>query len=462
MAEAAPHHRVRIKQPSEEEEEDDAEQDAETGQPQTGTGHDVEEDAPDEETPLIMRKKSTFSKYQRRRPALLEAADDSEEEMTFMQTYKTVIGEMIGDNTRFDWIVEADAFQDYPGALFWARMTQIFISMVVFISFGVMMLYYFMGVIQTDREWYWYSEIEVPTLVVCPDMNSMTGNLRSGSNQVTFNNFTVTAAVMDTYPDSTFPEPINHTVVECVQGPSCRCIEFPDKPIFSRRWNGTDIVRIVFRTTTNGKSYLFGFHRNKDANKDEVPHTFSYGSFGMRVLGYVTLRLVDRKSAKVEGFYDRRWHELRDKHIYDWAIGGLAVPSEDRFDSEIAFGMSSFQVARDQTFKGLFSPFAIMTVVAVCMSIINNLNVFGLMFPVQDHPVFTQREPSLFIRQVFSCFRCVQRRKRNLQRRTRLEKLVVEHQEHLRHAMMSNSPQRKRRRWSSHKHAHERGRGRTF
>merc|ERR550532_1204307 len=113
-------------------------------------------------------------------------------------------------------------------------------------------------------------------------------------------------------------------------------------------------------------------------------------------------------------------------------IGGLAVPSAHPFDTEVVFGMKSFQVARDQTFTGRFSPFAILTLLAVCMSILNNLNVFGLMFPVQDHPVFTQREPSTFFRNVFSCFHCVQRRKRNLQKQTRLEKLLTEHQEQLR------------------------------
>lgn len=111
--------------------------------------------------------------------------------------------------------------------------------------------------------------------------------------------------------------------------------------------------------------------------------------------------------------------------------------------------MRSFQVARDQTFTGVFSPFAILTVLAVCMSILNNLNVFGLMFPVQDHPVFTQREPALFFRSLCSCFRCVQRRTRNLQKQTRLEKLLTEHQEQLKHQVHMTPKQKKRARgWS--------------
>jgi len=398
-----------------------------------------------ETTPLVS-KKSTFK--QRRRPALLEA-DDSEEEMTWVKSSKTVIGAMLGDNTRFDWIVEADAFQDYPGALFWARLMQIFISMVVIISLLVMFVYYCLGVIQTDREYYWYSEIEVPTLVVCPDMNSMahqpTGNLRT-NRPAAFTNFSVMVAAMDAYPDSMGPRSLDHTVEECVERAGCQCIEFPEDTSFERQNNRTDIVRVVFRTTTNDNSYLFGFHRNsKKASKDEVPTSFAYGSFGMKMLGYVTLRLVDRKSDKFTGFFESmNYHKLKDMHIYDWMIGGLAVPSAHPFDTEVVFGMKSFQVARDQTFTGRFSPFAILTLLAVCMSILNNLNVFGLMFPVQDHPVFTQREPSTFFRNVFSCFHCVQRRKRNLQKQTRLEKLLTEHQEQLRFSSAA-SPKKKKK-----------------
>jgi len=290
-------------------------------------------------------------------------------------------------------------------------------------------------------------------------VHQTTGSL-SINRHVAFTNFSVMVAMMDSYPDSMNPKTLEYKAGECVERAGCRCIEFPERTTFERRDNRTDIVRVVFRTTTDAKSYLFGFHRNREAHKDEVPHTFAYGSFGMKMLGYITLRLVDRKAEKINGFFQSmKVHKLRDTHIYDWAIGGLAVPSEDRFDTEIVFGMKSFQVARDQTFTNMFSPFAVMTVLAVLMSILNNLNVFGLMFPVQDHPVFTQREPALIIRSMCSCCRCVKRRTRNLQKQTRLEKLLTEHTEQLRRNIDAKRSPKHTRRWSRN---HDRARGRTW
>uniref|UniRef100_A0A7S4RCV7 Uncharacterized protein n=1 Tax=Alexandrium monilatum TaxID=311494 RepID=A0A7S4RCV7_9DINO len=77
------------------------------------------------------------------------------------------------------------------------------------------------------------------------------------------------------------------------------------------------------------------------------------------------------------------------------------------------------------------SPFAIATVIAMGMSLINNLNIFGLVWPQQQHPIFTQREPSILLRCLCGRCGCMQRRLHRTRPRTRLEMLLAEHQEQM-------------------------------
>mmetsp|Transcript_89924 Transcript_89924/g.262814 ORF Transcript_89924/g.262814 Transcript_89924/m.262814 type:complete len:404 (-) Transcript_89924:73-1284(-) len=334
--------------------------------------------------------------------------------------------ELVAKGSRYDWIVEAHAFQEYPKALCCARLTQLFLGLVVLASLACLIVYYALGVVQIEREYYWYDYLQVPTLVICPDW----GRPSQGDH---FRNFVMGEVFRGTYPSAEgLTTKINHTVQDCLEtgGARCKCIGFGNEYL-EKHEHGTDLVSVRFDAVSQSPAFLFGFYEPGQEHAREVP-TFGYGLLKTRSLGYLTLHLLDVKDKKVSmSLRGGNISHFRDTRLYDWEIAGNAVPSVIGDTTELLFGFKTFQVARDQTFNHLWSPFAIATVVAMGMSLLNNLNIFGLVWPVQQHPAFTQREPSILLRGFCGFCGCMQRRSTKSRPRTRLEMLLAEHQEQM-------------------------------
>lgn len=331
--------------------------------------------------------------------------------------------ELAEKGDRFDWIVERHAFQEYPRALLWARLTQLALGLVVLVLLIVLVVYYAFGVVQIEREYYWYDYIQAPTLVICPDWGSgVPGHFR---------NFVMGDVARGIYPSAEgLAKKLNHTTYDCLEdgGVSCKCVDFGSQYL-QKLDHGTDLISVRFDVVTDSPAFFFGFH--EAGNVGKVPHTFGYGLLKTRSLGYLTLHLLDIRDKKF-GLALRgggNMSRFRDTRIFDWEIAGNAVPSFAT--TELLFGFKTFQVARDQTFDAIWSPFAIATVIAMGMSLLNNLNIFGLAFPVQQHPVFTQREPSVVLRGLCGCCPCARRRTNKRRPRTRLEMLLAEHEEQM-------------------------------
>mmetsp|Transcript_11303 Transcript_11303/g.30807 ORF Transcript_11303/g.30807 Transcript_11303/m.30807 type:complete len:388 (-) Transcript_11303:126-1289(-) len=349
------------------------------------------------------------------------------------QRVTSIAEELAQQRSKYDWIVEAHAFQEYPHTLLCARLTQLTLGVVVLVLLVVLFVYYALGVVQIEREYYWYDYIQVPTLVICPDWG--------GREPSRFRNFAMGDITRGTYPSADgLSMKINHTLFDCLEtgGVPCKCIDFGEQYL-EKHEQGTDLMSVRFDVVSESPAFFFGFQEAGDLLK--VPHTFGYGLLRTRSLGYLTLHLLDVRDKKFSmSLRGGNISHLRDTRLYDWEIAGNAVPSPKT--TELLFGFKTFQVARDQTFTSGWSPFAIATVLAMAMSLLNNLNIFGLVFPVQQHPVFTQREPSVVLRCLCGCCGCL-RRKTNKQRpRTRLELLLAEHQDEMQSARRSSKPVR--------------------
>lgn len=349
-------------------------------------------------------------------------ADSSPEQKRFVHSITTdLLGADTGD--RFDWIVESASFKEYPNALFCARFTYCFLVLVVLISLGVLFFYYCMGVVQIEREYYWYDQLKVPTLVICPDL----GRLYEG-----FGSFALGRITRGRYPSA---HGLNRTVRDyteyaCMDRLLCKCIDFGSSTFVKLEDGGNDLISVSFNATSASQVFFFGFNEPGADDMREVPQTYAYSLLGTRVLGYLELHLIDLREQKVSWSLRGGFHRIRDVRLYHWQIAGQSVPSQQHNSTELLFGFKTFQVARDQTFSALWSPFAILTVFLMGMSIFNNLNIFGLVFPVIQHPTFTQREPSLLLRGLCPFCPCWDKRpKRNRKHKTRLEELLAEHME---------------------------------
>mmetsp|Transcript_88025 Transcript_88025/g.204832 ORF Transcript_88025/g.204832 Transcript_88025/m.204832 type:complete len:378 (+) Transcript_88025:142-1275(+) len=333
------------------------------------------------------------------------------------------LAEELLSKDKYDWIVSGHSFREYPRALCCARLTQVFLLLVVFISLIVLLVYYCLGVVQIEREYYWYDTIRVPTLVICPDW---AGQSRG------FQNFSLGNISFGTFPSPGIVRGVNHTCVDCMEsrGLPCKCIDF-DNEWFEEHEHSTDLMQVSFVAQQQSQAFVFGFNEPSKNNSQEVPQTFGYGLLGTRALGYLTHHLIDLREKKIGTVFRGGFSKFRDLRLYDWEIAGNAVPTEIENVTELLFGFKTFQVARDQTFVALWSPFAIFTVIAMAMSLVNNLNIFGLVWPVQQHPVFTQREPACLLRVLCGCCGCMRRKRATRHHLTRLEQLLAEHQEEL-------------------------------
>lgn len=362
--------------------------------------------------------------------ALAEAEDDEKESRTPLLSARTprsgvssaeIVSYYLEQLQRHDWLIQADTFIEYPGALAWARCTKALLGLTVFIFVFVVIVYYLMGVVEIKREYYRYSDITAPTLVICPDMAQLPHN---------FTNFNVTSVVAGTYPSPKgISEKIDFAVQDCVVAAHCKCVDFR-KHSFVKRHDGTDLLSVHFNATSETGAFLFGFNEPGHKDMREVPQTFNYGRFRTRALGYVSMHLEEEHEQKLRNSLLSKSVMVRDLKLYDWEIAGNAVPTPDNH-TEVLFGLKSFQVPRDLTFSHHLSPFAIISVVAMIVSMVNNLNFFGLVFPVQEHPIFTQREPASWLRALCCCCPCVRHRKELRRARTRLEELIHEHSEQL-------------------------------
>mmetsp|Transcript_130089 Transcript_130089/g.277915 ORF Transcript_130089/g.277915 Transcript_130089/m.277915 type:complete len:386 (+) Transcript_130089:144-1301(+) len=322
---------------------------------------------------------------------------------------------------RYDWVVEADTFMEYPGALSWARCTKALLVLMVCIFVFVVIVYYLMGVVEIKREYYRYSQIIAPTLVICPDMAQIPHHL---------SDFNVTNVTAGTYPSQQgISRKVDYAVQDCLPAVHCTCVDFR-KHRFKKHHDGTDLLRIHLTGASESGAFLFGFMEPGDKVMREVPQTFNYGRFQTRALGYVSMHLEEENEQKLWNSLSSKSVMAWDLKLYDWEIAGNAVPTSDNH-TEVLFGLKSFQVSRDLTFSSLLSPFAIISLAAFTVSMVNNLNFFGLVFPVQEHPIFTQREPASWLRAACCCCPCVRHRKELRRARTRLEELIHEHEEQL-------------------------------
>uniref|UniRef100_A0A7S4UWY1 Uncharacterized protein n=1 Tax=Alexandrium monilatum TaxID=311494 RepID=A0A7S4UWY1_9DINO len=337
----------------------------------------------------------------------------------------SIAEELAQHGSKYDWIVEAHAFQEYPHALVCARLTYVFLLMVVLMSVVILLFYYFLGVVQIEREYYWYDRIKVPTLILCPDWG------RGDSGPGGFRSFVMGSVTRGLFPSAEgLTRTINHTVHDCVEAGQvrCKCVGFGSEYL-EKHAHSTDLVSVRFGAVSSSPAFFFGF--GDPGHALEGAHTYGYGLLRTRSLGYLTLHLLDVKDEKIRmSLRGGNISHFRDTRIYDWEQAGNAVPSADNH-TELLFGFKTFQVTRDKTFAAIWSPFAIATVIAMGMSLINNLNIFGLVWPQQQHPIFTQREPSILLRCLCGRCGCMQRRLHRTRPRTRLEMLLAEHQEQM-------------------------------
>merc|ERR1712139_55384 len=120
-------------------------------------------------------------------------------------------------------------------------------------------------------------------------------------------------------------------------------------------------------------------------------------------------------------------YDVRSVRAYDYESEGLAVPTKGG-NTELLFGFKTFFVPLDRSVSSMLSPFAIVVLLVLIASYLNNLNIYEIVFPVTEHPVFVQREPSPFIRSLCGCMGCVKKVERDDEDPTDLEAMTDGHE----------------------------------
>jgi len=346
---------------------------------------------------------SSPSQNEEERKALLAESDGHGDD-------KKTLHDLVPEHkSKWDSVVPTESFEVYPQALCFARTVKVLLVLIVVGSIVGALMQYFSGIVLIQREVYFYTDIEVPTVAICPDYGS-----------ADFKDFEPLSAKKELLPRS-----LNTTVVDlksypCVAYAHCHCIDFPEAQFFHHD-SGIEFLALRFKVDGPAKSFLFGFNEPGRDDYHEIPHTFNYGMLHQKTMGHLSLHQVERKMDRFkEGGGGKILH-------YDFETAGMSVPSENG-ETVILFGFKTFFVPLDRAVASIWSPFALIALGAYLVVLINNLNVFELLFPVIQHPVFVQREPASFLRTMCPCSGCV-KRKAGVSDASRLDKIVVDHHE---------------------------------
>lgn len=316
--------------------------------------------------------------------------------------------------SRWDSIVPADSFELYPDALCFARTVKLLLILVVVGSIAATLYTYFSGVVLIQREIYFYDDIQVPSIAICPDYGAPD-----------FDSLEPVSAKKELLPRSPNSTNVDMKFYDCVRYAHCHCLDFPEAKMFHHE-NGIEFMEVRFKVTGASKNFLFGFNEPDSINPGkhdyrEVPHTFNYGILHQKTMGHLSLHIVERK-------LDRIFAVGGGKIMhYDYETAGMSVPTDDG-ETVLLFGFKTFFIPLDRAVSSIWSPFAIIALAMLCMVYINNLNIFELIFPVIQHPVFVQREPAGFLVAIFGCCGCFKRHQVDpSEKPSDLDKMVLGH-----------------------------------
>lgn len=308
--------------------------------------------------------------------------------------------------SRWDSIVPGDSFEQYPDALSFARAVKVMLILVVVGSVAATLISYFSGVVLIQREIYFYDDVQAPSIAICPDYGAPD-----------FASFETVSANKELLPRSLNRTNVDMKIYPCVKYAHCHCLDFPEAKLFHHD-EGIEFLEVKFKVDSGGKSFLFGFNEPGRDDYHEVPHTFNYGMLHQKTMGHLSLHIVERKMD--------RMFEMGGGRImhYDYETAGMSIPS-DNGETVLLFGFKTFFVPLDRAVSSIWSPFAIIALAAFCIALINNLNIFELIFPVIQHPVFVQREPASFLRTICPCG-CMKRHQVEKEP-SDFDKMVVDH-----------------------------------
>lgn len=311
--------------------------------------------------------------------------------------------------SKWDSVVPSSSFELYPHALCFARTFKVLLVLVVVGSITATLISYFGGVVLIQREIYFYDDIRAPSIVICPDYGAKD-----------FTSFEPLTARKELLPRGTNTTTVDVKSYTCVRYAHCQCLDFPEASMFHHD-NGIEFLEVSFKIEAAGKTFLFGFNEPGKDDYHEIPHTFNYGILHQKTMGHLNLHIVERKMDRLlEAGGGKIMH-------YDYETAGMSVPS-DSGETVLLFGFKTFFVPLDRAVSSIWSPFAIIALAAFCVALINNLNIFELIFPVIQHPVFVQREPAGFMRSVFPCCPCVKRKEVDVAGgQSALDKMVIDH-----------------------------------
>jgi len=311
--------------------------------------------------------------------------------------------------SKWDSIVPADSFELYPDALCFARTVKVLLIMVVVGSIGATLYSYFSGVVLIQREIYFYEDVQAPSIAICPDYGA-----------ADFESFEPVSAKKELLPRSLNTTNVDMKFYDCVRYAHCHCLDFPEAKMLHHE-NGIEFLEVRFKVKGAGNTFLFGFNEPGKDDYREVPHTFNYGLLHQKTMGHLNLHIVERK---LDRLYAAGGGRIMH---YDFQTAGMSVPSHDG-ETILIFGFKTFFITMDRAVSSIWSPFAIIALAAFCIALINNLNIFELIFPVIQHPVFVQREPAGFLVTVFGCCGCFKRHQVDRSEEpSELDKMVIDH-----------------------------------
>jgi len=301
---------------------------------------------------------------------------------------------------RYDFVVESDSFIDYPDALFCARLLKALLVLSILGCVAVLIITFLMGQLEISRDIYKYVAIEAPSVVICPDYGGG------------FDDFQLIRTTIGKLPGTSEPaDELEHELAyECMDhNLHCRCVDFPRGTMLKHYDDAIDFIKVEFKakpSSTSSDNFLFGFNEPGKHDVQEVPHTFNMGMLHRKTMGHLTMREISEKMDKIWGALTK--FDTRSVRAYDYETAGLAVFSRGG-NTELLFGFKTFFVAMDRSVSSMLSPFAIIVLLALIASYVNNLNLYDLVFPVTEKPVFVQREPNPFVRQLCACMSCTKK-----------------------------------------------------
>eukprot|EP01067_Filipodium_phascolosomae_P006306 Filipodium_phascolosomae@DN4568_c0_g1_i1.p1 len=272
---------------------------------------------------------------------------------------------------------------------FCSRLFLLILYLIVSLGIGVLLYSFVKGQVQIQSVKVYHRELETPSVAFCPfEIKERLHPKGTIDVKIVYDNL-----------GKKKQQRLHNLTAVCPFDNACICANLSNHTLLSVR----DFVDVKTNATQDMRLFKVGFYDSVGSE----PSWFylESGKFSLGNISLLSVRVRDvdiianmvKNSSGIEAFYNVEHREYR------WLFNSVQLETTNNAIkkggiSRIRFQFASFFVEEMFSFTSQYSLFAFVTLLTVCLAMLNNLALFNVLFPIS----FSRRTVSPFVK-LMSC-----------------------------------------------------------